>query len=611
MAQDFDRAKQQVKDRSDIVDIIGSHVKLKKNGPNFLGLCPFHNEKSPSFNVNQNNQFYHCFGCGKSGDVFNFVQDYEQLDFRDALEKLASRANVILPEWGKGQSPEERIKQRNEKEALYDVLDKATNFFHQQLLLPQGADALKYTQGRGLDQQVINSYRLGYAPNSWDALMKWANQHNFSAELLATAGLTKHNEKGKTYDRFRNRLMFPIHDISGRVIAFSARVLEKDDKAAKYINSPETPVFHKGNVLYGIHIAHKHLKESEHFVICEGQLDVIACHRAGVKNAIAAQGTAFTDQHASMIARYAKHVKLCFDADAAGKKAAVKCLNVLLPKGVIPEIISLDEGEDPDTVLKQQGPEVLKEKLSGGINFVDFILSDYGPSSPTQDKVKISEFLLDILSKLPNVLMGDWHLRLASKLQLDAQAISEQLRYLVYNKRDHSQYTKPQTELQQAPQKVAPPPLNLNKISKRAIAEIELITLALSKETFANLVFENTMDIKPETSAASMALHFVNSHIEMGNWRDCKHDLEASFPSIYELVLRQGNISSYHKREAEGNDYEALLQLVDDCVKQINKASIEQNCEEVKMRLLSEEDPEKKQELFKEYMSLNQELKNA
>jgi len=610
MSQDFERAKQQVKDRNDIVDIIGAHVKLKKNGPTFLGLCPFHNEKTPSFNVNQNDQFYHCFGCGASGDVLKFVQEYESLDFRDALEKLASRANVILPEWGKGQSPEERLKQKNEKEALFDVLDKATNFFKQQLLLPQGAEALKYAQNRGLNQEVINNYRLGYAPNSWDAVMKWAKQHSISDELLATAGLTKQNEQGKTYDRFRNRLMFPIQDINGRVIAYSARVLEKDSKAAKYINSPETPVFHKGNVLYGLHIAHKHLKESEHFVICEGQLDVIACHRAGVKNAIAAQGTAFTEQHASMIARYAKHVKLCFDADNAGKKAAVKCLNILLPKGVIPEIISLEEGEDPDTVLSEQGAEVLKEKLSGGMNFVDFILSDYGPSSPSQEKVKISEFLLDILAKMPNVLMGDWHLRLASKLQLDAQAISEQLRYLVYNKRDHKQYMKPQAEFQQAPQNVAPPPLRLNKISKRSVAEIELIALALSQEVFANLVFENTMDLEPETSESSLALHFINSHIEMGNWKDCSQDLANSYPNVYELVIKQNKISSYHSRSTEGDDFDELMQLINDCLNQISKASIEQKYEIIKEKLLSEQDPQIKQDLLKEYMALNQDLKS-
>lgn len=609
MSQDFERAKQQVKDRNDIVDIIGTHVKLKKNGPTFIGLCPFHNEKTPSFNVNQNDQFYHCFGCGASGDVLKFVQEYESLDFRDALEKLASRANVILPEWGKGQSPEERLKQRNEKEALYDVLDKATNFFKQQLLLPQGSDALKYAQNRGLDQKVINDYRIGYAPNSWDALMKWAKQHSISDEILAQAGLTKQNEQGKVYDRFRNRLMFPIQDINGKVIAFSARVLEKDSKAAKYINSPETPVFHKGNVLYGLHIAHKHLKETEHFVICEGQLDVIACHRAGVKNAIAAQGTAFTDQHASMIARYAKHVKLCFDADNAGKKAAVKCLNILLPKGVIPEIISLAEGKDPDTVLSEQGADVLREKLSGGMNFVDFILSDYGPSSPSQEKVKISEFVLDILSKMPNVLMGDWHLRLASTLQLDAQAISEQLRYLVYNKRDHKQYLKPQDEFKQAPQQVAPPPLRLNKISKRAVAEIELIALSLSKEVFANLVFENTMDLQAETSESSLALHFVNSHVEMGNWKNCANDLANSYPNVYELALKQAGISSYEQRTVEGDDFDELVQLVNDCLKQINKASLEQKCELIKEQLINEQDPETKQDLLKQFLSINQELK--
>ena len=555
MASDFDQAIRQVKDRTDIVDIIGSSVKLKKNGPNYLGLCPFHGEKTPSFNVSQTNQFFHCFGCGASGDVISYVSKYENLDFRDALEKLARGANVILPESSGGGSAEERKKMRDEKEQIYELMDKACTFYQQQLRTGPGSKALNYAKNRGLDDNAMSQFRLGYAPDGWDGIIKWAHKYGYSDEILAQAGLTKANEKGSVYDRFRDRLLFPIMDISGRVIAFSARTLDKDSKMAKYINSPETPVFHKSNVLYGMHLAHNSVKDAGHFIICEGQLDVIACHRAGFGQAIAAQGTAFTEQHVGVIKRYANAVKLCFDADGAGKKAALKSMDLLLPHGIIPEVVTLDEGSDPDTVLLNEGKEGLAEKFNSCMSFIDFVIQAKSIEfeGDSNSKVRIAEFSLNLLSKLPGVLMGDWHLQLAAKLGLDREAISDQLRYLVNDQRgsfQKKQYQKSekkfQDQQQQVPEETYQRPISYQKQTTRSIAEQELIILSLTCENYAQLVMEATHDLEHETSPTNAALNLVLSHTEAGDWSNAEKDLSEHFYDIYALLHPKLKMNTYN-----------------------------------------------------------------
>ena len=620
MANDFDQAIRQVKDRSDIIDVIGAQVKLRKTGPNYLGLCPFHGEKTPSFNVSQTNQFFHCFGCGKSGDVIKFVQEFENLDFRDALEKLARSANVILPESSGGGSSEERKKMRDEKEQIYELMDKACTFFQQQLRTVAATKALSYAKNRGLDDKAMAQFRLGYAPDSWDAITKWANQYGYSDDLLAKAGLTKQNEKGSVYDRFRDRLLFPIMDISGRVIAFSARTLDKDSKMAKYINSPETPVFHKSNVLYGIHLAHNNVKEAGNFIICEGQLDVIACHRAGLNQAIASQGTAFTEQHVSMIKRYASAVKLCFDADGAGKKATLKSMDLLLPQGILPEVVMLDEGSDPDTVLKEHGAEALQEKFAQGISFLDFIIKAKTEefANDSNSKVKIAEFSLNLLSKLPGVLMGDWHLQLAEKLGLDKEAISDQLRYLVNGQRESSQkkqYQKAekkfQTNQQEVPEENYQRPISYQKQTTRSIAEQELIILALTCENYAHLVLDATHELDHDTSPSNAALNLILSHTDAGDWINAEKDLSQHFYDVYALIHPKLTMKTYDPEADKALELEDINQVISDCLQKIQRGLLEARYAELILQMHDPAQADRKADTFHELSRLMIQMKKA
>ena len=300
--------------RADIVDVVESRVPLKKAGKNYQACCPFHKEKSPSFTVNQDRQAYHCFGCGAHGDVFTFAREFENLDFVAAVTMLAQRAGLPLPE-DKGDRP----KRNYNRQSLLDIHEDATQFFQSHLQSAAGASVRQYLQGRGITDEDVKTFRIGYAPEGWDHFIKFARSKNYDDQTLQQSGLVTSKDETSThfYDRFRSRLMFPICNDEGKVIAFSGRTLEKDAKGAKYVNSPETPIFHKSQTLYGLHLARRNFREYDHALLCEGQLDVIACHRAGMNNAVSAQGTAFTEEHARKIKRHCDNIVLAFDGDVS------------------------------------------------------------------------------------------------------------------------------------------------------------------------------------------------------------------------------------------------------------------------------------------------------
>jgi len=348
-----DRVRQQF----DIVDIIGEYVRLKKSGRNYMGCCPFHNEKSPSFSVSQEKQLYHCFGCGASGNLFTFLRDKEGISFMEAVEQLARRANIALPveEMEDVESPE--FKRRKEMLRAHDL---AAKYYHHILMDSEaGRPGLLYFESRGIARSTIETFALGHAPDRWDTLFNFlVRKRGFDPDLLVEAGLlTEHpNQKGRYFDKFRGRVMFPIHDGQGQVIGFGGRVLDKDMKP-KYLNSPETPLFHKSRHLYNLHRARASMRRDSQVILLEGYMDVIAAAQNGVENVVAVLGTALTSDHMRLLQRNVKEIVMMFDGDAAGQKAALRSAEVVRDSDLTTRVAMLPDGLDPDEFLKKYGRE--------------------------------------------------------------------------------------------------------------------------------------------------------------------------------------------------------------------------------------------------------------
>jgi DNA primase len=364
--------REQIRAANDIVDVIGGYLPLKRAGANFTALCPFHKEKSPSFNVNPHKQIFHCFGCHKGGDVFTFVKEYENIGFMDAVRRLAERAKIPL-EFENTPGAQES---RHLKDQLLQIHEQLTLRW-QSCLTNEAAGqvARDYLAKRGVSEEAIKLFRIGAAPESWDDTVNWAKSKNFPLEVVEQAGLIiKKEETGRHYDRFRGRLMFPICDEQGRVVGFSGRVLSGDEKTAKYVNSPETPIFTKSKIFFGLDKSKRAILDAGYAIICEGQLDLIACYMGGVQNMVAPQGTAFTDQHARILKRYANDVVLCFDSDNAGQNAIVRALDHLLAAELSVRVAVVPAPHDPDSFIKANGGEAFRTLVEGAEGFFDYLL---------------------------------------------------------------------------------------------------------------------------------------------------------------------------------------------------------------------------------------------
>jgi DNA primase len=364
---------EQIAAANDIVEVIGSYFPVKRAGANFKALCPFHQEKTPSFHVSPQRQTFHCFGCGAGGSVFRFVMEYEHLDFPSAARKLAARAGIPVVE-ERGGPDEDR--QHESRRILLKLHAEAADWFHENLLKKEFAEpAREYLKQRGIDRQVAKTWQLGFAPEAWDAFLKLASARGYSREQLLQSGLVKPRDEdqpgNEIYDRFRGRIMIPICNDVGEVIAFSGRLLQSDAQAAKYLNSPETPLFRKGSVLFGLHKSKRSLIEANCAIVCEGQLDLIALFEAGLTNVVAPQGTAFTQNQARILKRYVGEVVLCFDADEPGQKAGERSLDALLQNDLIVRVAEMPPGEDPDSLIRREGKEEFEKRVAAARGFFD------------------------------------------------------------------------------------------------------------------------------------------------------------------------------------------------------------------------------------------------
>ena len=436
---------QTVKQQADIVKVIEGYIRLRKaGGVNYTGLCPFHKEKSPSFSVHAVRQFYHCFGCQASGDVFSFVGKIENVTFPEAVRIVAQKCGIPLPK-REFSSPEEAAGARI-RAKLLDLHEAATAWFEEQLRGPEGAVAREYLAGRGLTPEGIKTFRMGYAPESFNALRDrlkgMADDETLRASGLFSAKEQGDGSLGPIYDRFRKRVMFPIASESGRVIAFTARALESGEKAgAKYINSPETPLYSKSNVLFNLDKARAAIRQTEFALLVEGQMDCISVYLRGIQNVIATSGTAFTEQQVALLRRHTSQVVVNFDPDAAGSNAAEKSIALLTEEGFNIKIVTLDGGLDPDRYIRERGVEAYMAALREARRQADYLIERARlafPGASAEQKVKAMNFLLPHIRRMPEKLARDQFAHdAAQKLGIDSAVLREELRQAALRRRDH------------------------------------------------------------------------------------------------------------------------------------------------------------------------------
>ena len=435
---------QTVKQQADIVKVIEGYIRLRKAGAqNYSGLCPFHKEKSPSFSVHAVRQFYHCFGCQASGDVFSFVGKIENVTFPEAVRIVAQKCGIPLPK-REFSSPEQAAEARL-RVKLLELHETATAWFEEQLRGPEGALAREYLAGRGLSAEGIKTFRIGYAPDSFNALRDrlsgMADNETLRASGLFASKEQGDGSQGPIYDRFRKRVIFPIANESGRVIAFTARTLETGEKAgAKYINSPETPLYSKSLVLFNLDKARTAIRQMEFAVLVEGQMDCISVYLRGIQNVIATSGTAFTEQQVALLRRHTSQVVVNFDPDAAGASAAEKSIALLTEEGFTIKIVTLDGGLDPDRFVRERGVEAYKAALRGARRQSDYLIErarQLFPGASAEQKVKAMNYLLPHIRRMPEMLARDQFARdAAQKLGIDSAVLRQELRQAALKRRD-------------------------------------------------------------------------------------------------------------------------------------------------------------------------------
>jgi DNA primase len=420
---------QEVIQRTDIINLVSQYVKLQKRGKNYIGLCPFHNEKTPSFCVSPEKKLFHCFGCGEGGNAISFLMKIENLAFKEAVETLAEREGIRL-------SITNTDKGNNQfNKSLYSVNNIAQKFYHHLLCNYSHADiARNYFKKRGLTKEIIDKFGLGYSPNSWEALYKFLKKKGVHQDVIEKAGLIVKKENKKIYDRFRNRLMFPIYDWKGTVVGFGGRQIDEDDRGPKYLNSPETDVFHKNKILYGLNWGINEIRRKNYVFVVEGYMDVIAFHQYGFNNTVASLGTSFTEEQAKLLKRYCSEVIVAYDGDLAGTEATLRGINILQKEGCKIKILNFPEGSDPDEYIRENGKNEFLRYLENNIfNLIDYKLKiaveKFSIDAP-EGKAKALNFLLDDLVFINNAVEKQHYFeKIITKLQINENALYEE-----YNK---------------------------------------------------------------------------------------------------------------------------------------------------------------------------------
>jgi DNA primase len=433
----------EVRSASNIVDVISSYVRLKKRGKNFIGLCPFHQEKTPSFNVSPEKQMYYCFGCGNGGNVITFITQVEKVSFIEAVRTLAERAGIVLPS-----ESSVDVAEATESEKLYDVCRKAGLFFYENLTTTvEGKLALEYFHHRGFTDETIRKFGLGYAMNSWDDLMKRMERESVSIEMVDKAGLVvKREDNSGYYDRFRGRAMFPIFSPSGRTIAFGARKMREDDPLGKYINSPETPIYNKSRNLYGLFQAKDAIREKEYALLVEGYADLISVFQSGIQNIVASSGTALTEEQIQLVGRYAKNITLVYDADSAGSKATVRGVDLIIEQGLDVKVAELPVGDDPDSFVKKNGGSAFQNLLDEAVSFLDFKARHFqaeGVLGTPDGQARAVRSIVETIAKMKDELKRTFYIKSVSeKYSIYESVLYRELDRILGHERSRAQFAQ-------------------------------------------------------------------------------------------------------------------------------------------------------------------------
>ncbi len=476
---------------NDIIDVISSYTQVKRRGKAFLALCPFHPDKNPSLNISQQKQVYHCFACGASGNVFTFVMDYDKITFVEAATKLAFRAGIELNIRSAAPDVSSEISR------LFEINKSAARFFYDKLQNASGyeKDFLhEYLTKRGLKKETLKKFGIGYAEKGWDSLLNHFNEENiFSEEDIEKAGLIIKSEKGKYYDRFRGRLIFPIFSENDKVVGFGGRKLYEDDPGGKYINSPETRIYNKSRILYGLNFARESIHTNDYVLLAEGYMDVITLHQSGIHNVVASSGTALTVEQVQLISRYTKNVVMVYDADLAGIKATKRGIELILEAGLDLAVVTLPEGEDPDSIIREKGREEFEIHLNKRKSIIEFISQLYEKENrigTVQEKTEYVKEIIGYISRIPDKIKRAFFIKeIASKYGLYESDLRDELEKAVKIFRKEyftkSSVVLPEKKVNRKPER-----------RKADRAETDLIDVLVNGDSMAIEYIENNLDIK-------------------------------------------------------------------------------------------------------------------
>ncbi|MCX5706295.1 MAG: DNA primase [Candidatus Omnitrophica bacterium] len=567
--------------RVDIVEVISGYIPLKRAGRNLKACCPFHHEKTPSFMVSPDRQIYHCFGCGESGNAFKFLMRFERMEFPEAVEALGKKTGVILPRVDTYENKATGITTQ-----LYKINELAADFYSNNLDSGEaGLKAKDYLLKRGMTQETISALKLGFASDKWDSLINYLRSKSISLNILEKAGLIINKEGGGYYDRFRNRIIFPIFEIKGRVLGFGARVL--DESLPKYINSPETNVYTKGKNLYGLNLARDAIRDNDFVAVVEGYLDFILPFQEGLKSIVASLGTALTVEQARLLKRYTHNVVMVYDADSAGELAALRSLDIFIEEEIDVKVVSLPKGFDPDSFVRKNGIDSFKERIEKAQSLFDYklgILKTRYNMKEIESKAKVSTLMLETINKFKNaVLKSEYIKKLAQELGLNEEALLEEIKKVKTNK----PYQDTNVSLERKP-------LNINPTEKL------LMSLMLEENSLINRIKESIepADFEDERISKIVSIMFglleegkeVRPHLLMHHLGD---DISQV---VCESVFMPQSLSLEHKER-----------VVDDCVMRLKSKKVKSRREKLHQEIKAAQnlgDEEKLSRLLEEFHCL-------
>lgn len=586
--------------RNDIVDVIGEYVVLKPSGRGYFGLCPFHNEKSASFHVSPEKQTYHCFGCGEGGNVISFVMGLERMEFVDTLKHLAERASIPLPDTV---DTTQYVKAKDVKEKLYEINRECAKYYHQMLFADDGREALSYLESRGTDMRTIKTFGIGFAPDSWDRTRDFLKAKGFDDQQLLDVGITVENkDKGRIYDRFRNRIIFPIIHPRGMVLGFGGRVM--DNSLPKYLNSPDSPTFNKSANLFGLNLTNK-VRPLEYMIIVEGYMDVISLHQYGFPQAVASLGTSLTTDQAKLLRRHASEVFIAYDGDAAGQNATLRGLDILQEAGCRVKVLKFPNGLDPDEILKKYGSEYFKKLMSQSLSFVDYKLEKLQEKydlSTSDGRVDFGTEASNVIVKVDNLIERDTHIqRLESMIGIKSRVLYDQIRKiqdkqgqssLQRNINGNNRYTRDKKSLRI---------LHSSHIK----AELYLVNLMAQGEVNAKKIINGLGDLILQEPLHQEVVEIVKGLFER------KRDVSgAQILSHIEDIEKVKKLVDIFNQEME---YDNIDTFISDCLDQIGGNYLEEQRQELQREITTMDkegisDPDRYRSLLKELQQLNQKV---